>query len=528
MCKEGNKKVVEKPGNVEEILESLGGFGKFQFLILFLLLCMEIPCAFLIFVPVFIGVSPPEWLCDNETILTADVCSCPGIVSPIDPDATIVTEWGLICGSSWVSDTIVSLQMSGMLIGNIYISQLSDWYGRRYCFLGITLQMALGSILTAASPNPYVYAFARFLCGSSFSGFLSLNAIYSMEFLTPNWRPVASAVSPVGVAIMILGLLGYLIRPWRSLVYATCIPFIGIIFIFPFITESPRWLLRNNKIDEAYKVFARMAKTNGKEPVDFETLRKIAEKERPFSDKAPEDVVVQRFSYLEFYRNPSLRKTTLCLQGIWFTWGLVYFGIGFNIKNLAGSPYLNMVYMGLMDSLAYPTSFFVNNKIGRRKSMVAFMTLVAFFLVGIAIVQLTLDRAESGVIIAALCFLAKYGTAGARSAARTLTGESYPTAIRVMGIGFSGGTASLGGALAPQLAYLGTYWPSVPFFGFAIISVGGSLVSFLLAETNGRPLEEEVKEDKIKIKLGQDIVHVMSPSLSSVITVEDSEGSKSI
>ncbi|CAG7826475.1 unnamed protein product [Allacma fusca] len=106
-----------------------------------------------------------------------------------------------------------------------------------------------------------------------------------MEFLTPNFRRVASAVSPIGEAIMLLGLLGYFIRPWRSLVWAKCIPFLGLFFVFPFLPESPRWLLRNNKIEDAHKILARMAKTNGKEPIDLETLREIAEKERSASSK---------------------------------------------------------------------------------------------------------------------------------------------------------------------------------------------------------------------------------------------------
>ncbi|CAG7727847.1 unnamed protein product, partial [Allacma fusca] len=408
MIKEKNKNTPQKPENMDQVLEILGGFGKFQYLILVLILSMEIPCAFLMFVPIFIGVSPPEWLCDNDTVSIAETCSCQGTVSAIDPEATVVTEWNLICGSSWVPDAVVS-----------------DWYGRKYSFLGISAQMAFGSVLTAAAPNPYVYALARFICGSSFSGFLGLTAVYTMEFLTPNFRPVASA------------------------------PRLGNLYSVPgFLPESPRWLLRNNKIEEAHKILVRMAKTNGKEPIDLETIREIAEKERAASSKDPEDTSVKRFSYLEFYQNSTLRKTTLCLQGIWFSWSMVYYGIGYYIKNLAGNPYMNMVYMGLTDATGYPTSFFFNNWLGRRRSLVVFMTLAAVALVAVPVIQLILDvnNPGLGLAIAGLCFLAKYGSAGARCAGRTLTGESYPTAIRTMGLAFSGSTSPLAAIVAPQMA----------------------------------------------------------------------------
>jgi len=41
--------------NVEDILQNLGGFGKFQVLILVLILSLEIPTAFVIFSPIFTG-----------------------------------------------------------------------------------------------------------------------------------------------------------------------------------------------------------------------------------------------------------------------------------------------------------------------------------------------------------------------------------------------------------------------------------------------------------------------------------------
>lgn len=52
--------------------------------------------------------------------------------------------------------------------------------------------------------------------------------------------------------------------------------------------------------------------------------------------------------------------------------------------------------------------------------------------------------------------LGKLGVAGARSAIRTLTVESYPVHIRTMGFGMARIAAALGGISAPQLAYLGT------------------------------------------------------------------------
>ncbi|CAG7832469.1 unnamed protein product [Allacma fusca] len=487
----GKERDLAKPviNNVEDVLDSLGGFGRFQFMILVLVLFLEIPIAFVVFVPVFIGAAPSEWLCDTRVISRFEACSCNGTLSALDPDMSVVSEWNLVCEASWVADTVVSFQMAGMVVGNLFVTQLADWYGRRYCFLGITIEVILGSVLTALAPNPYVYAIARFMCGAGFCGFLSISAIYAMEFLTPQYRVLAS-VGPFGEGIMLLGLVAYLIRPWRSLVWVTILPFFAIAAIFPFIPESPRWLLRNQRIEECSKSLNYIARVNGKEPIDVVTLKHLAQKESSTTNQA-EDGQVKRTSYIEFFKDPELRKTALILQGIWFSWGVVYFGLSYNIKNMAGSPYLNIMYMGLADALGYPSAVLLNKFVGRRQALVSFMTLAAIFLVSIAILQLTADLSGKEYVVAILCLIGKFGTAGARTSARTLTGESFPTSVRTMGLGIAGVTGSIGAAVSPQLAYIGTNYPSVPFFVFALISVLGSVVSFLLKETSGEPMREE-------------------------------------
>ncbi|CAG7826936.1 unnamed protein product, partial [Allacma fusca] len=78
------------PINFDEVLESLGGFGRFQFVTLFLLLVLEIPVAFISFVPIFTGASPKFWLCNGEIIPAKDACSCNGT---LDSEGTsIVSE----------------------------------------------------------------------------------------------------------------------------------------------------------------------------------------------------------------------------------------------------------------------------------------------------------------------------------------------------------------------------------------------------------------------------------------------------
>lgn len=113
-----------------------GGFGPFQVSILVLLLVLEVPTAFVTFIPIFVGKVPQTWLCQNgsssnRTMSLAEICSqCQGNRVPLPGglmEESIVGEWGLICGKEWVFDFVTSIQMLGMFFGSIFGSQFADW-----------------------------------------------------------------------------------------------------------------------------------------------------------------------------------------------------------------------------------------------------------------------------------------------------------------------------------------------------------------------------------------------------------------
>ncbi|OXA44164.1 solute carrier family 22 member 15-like [Folsomia candida] len=488
----------KKTKGFEEVLEDCGGFGKFQFIVLVALLLPEIPAAFVAFAPVFVGRSIANWSCvvdGNGTVdevFTGAMCDCPGTLLLSD-ESSIVAEWGLVCQHSWVSDFITSVQMLGMLIGSLFSSQISDWYGRKWVYIGVCGLMAFGQGLSSLAPNPVVYAVARFFAGAGISGFMGMSTIYPLEFMTPNYRLLIGSVGPWGEGIMLFALLAYYVAPWRSLLFYSALPFIFVIVVVPFIPESPRYLLRQGRVEEAVQVVRKIQSVNhGRnhhhDLITFQTLDAISREEAALSGSGSNG----RFSYVDFFRDAQLRRKTLLLMGIWFSWSIVYFGISYNIKNLRGDAYLNVALMGLSDALGYPAALLINNKLGRRKSLVIFMSLGACFLVLLAGLELSFGTLMDPGFVAFLTLSGKFGVAGARSAARMLTGESFPTSIRTMGYGISGVTAGVGGIFSPQIAYFGAlWWGPLPFVTFAVISVGGSLLSLLLPETAGKLLSVE-------------------------------------
>jgi hypothetical protein len=124
-----------------------------------------------------------------------------------------------------------------------------------------------------------------------------------------------------------------------------------------FLPESPRWLLRNKRIEEAEGVLRYIARVNGKKPRGLEILKEIAEQEGGGSS---ENTV--RYSYLDLFRRKEVRGKTIIFVGIWFCWAFTYFGLSYNIRNFGIDPYLMTVLMGAADCIGFRAALLINNR----------------------------------------------------------------------------------------------------------------------------------------------------------------------
>ena len=155
--------------------------------------------------------------------------------------------------------------------------------------------------------------------------------------------------------------------------------------------------------------------------------------------------------------------------------------------------------------------------------MSIFLTLagsgIALLLTGI--LQLCTKMEDHELIMIALYILGKFGTSVARSSVRTLTGESYPTAVRTMGVGVASITACLGGFLGTEVILARNYWPPLPYFAFGIISILGPMAGFLMEETTGKPLADEVVSvERASIKYKAGIVNNAGPATDVTTAIE--------
>jgi len=214
------------------------------------------------------------------------------------------------------------------------------------------------------------------------------------------------------------------------------------------ILESPRWLLVRSKTNEAYKVFAAVAKRNGKPPPSMEKIERL---QRTMLKEAASQVHgIQAVKMIIANRTLFLHVAieTLCNA----TCAIVYYGVSFNTKNLSGDPYWNMFYLGLADAIAMPALVIFNDWLGRRKTFTIYMMTGTGFIV--VLVALLLSGVNAPVTSMVLALGAKCGILTCWGALTVIMFETAPTNLRSTCGGFIFFMGYVAAILAPQLFLL--------------------------------------------------------------------------
>ncbi|CAG7726455.1 unnamed protein product, partial [Allacma fusca] len=256
-------------------------------------------------------------------------------------------------------------------------------------------------------------------------------------------------------------------------------------FVLRFVPETPRWLLCKERTADAEKCFRQIAKMNGKPPLDasvVESLQKSVLGERKTENTS------SVYSW-EIFTNPDLRIKLLLFVFGWFTVSFVYYSMCFNTKNLSGDPYLNVLYMGLVDLTAWPSGVLFNNWLGRKKTFAGYLLFASMFLVAKITVKQVMGFQGHQEIVSIVSYFARFGVGGTWGVMTCFAAESFPTTCRTTAMGICGLSAYIGGMMAPQVVYLGTLLPSAPGFIFAGLTLATACSVYFLTETNRKPLE---------------------------------------
>jgi MFS transporter, putative metabolite:H+ symporter len=411
--------------------------------------------------------------------------------------AFILKEWNITYGQSALIFVSAGL---GAVPGAFFWGWMGDRIGRRTVFILTALNVALATGIMyftpgqdALIPGWIFLAFFRFFVGFGNAGMIAVDIPLVQEFVPSSKRGWVSGLTttllPAG---NVLGALsGAFLAPligWRGLFLVGLTPALLVLMIRYWVPESPRYLMRMGRYEEARKSLAWALQCD---PQEIELPTTIQEEEKT------------RWRELFRYPRSMAAACTIALSqtggvGI-LMWITVLFVMVLKITP-AEASYL-MIWVGLLGIVGRLVASWMSDALGRRASG---------FLIGMGgAISMALAGYWYDVYIGTLSvfFLlimiqrffgdASYAIIGPYIA------EVWPNRLRASGMGFSYGIGNLGKIIGPLgLALIvgssdyvspkvvpAALFPALLFLAFWY---GQAALMFLVLgfETRGRSIEE--------------------------------------
>ncbi len=329
----------------------------------------------------------------------------------------------------------------GMLIGAFVFGRLADRIGRRPVLMMAVVIDACAGVASAFAPEFAWLLVLRFITGIGVGGTLPVDYTMMAEFLPSDrrgrWLVLLEsfwAVGTIFLAILALVAVSWDNDAWRVIFFVTGIPaLIGVVLRF-YIPESPMFLNRNGKSDQARQVLERVAKVNGNT-----TLIPPLQPEKQ-----------ERKSLFSLF-SAGLRRRSLALFLAWALISIAYYGVFVYLPvklSSEGFAFMRgqvfLVVLALVQLPGFALSAYGVERWGRKPTLIGFLLLSA---VGCMLYSL----GSSPFVVIGSTLLMSFSLLGTWGALYAFTPEVYPTDLRASGMGMAGAVARFGGLFAPAI-----------------------------------------------------------------------------
>ncbi|GMH42232.1 hypothetical protein BSKO_10151 [Bryopsis sp. KO-2023] len=471
---------------LEEAINSLG-MGLFQFLLM-----------------VYVGFA---WMSDAMEMM---------LLSFLGP--AVRCEWDLTDNEK---SAISSVVFVGMLFGAYIWGAVSDALGRKVGFTATATMTALAGFGSALSPNYAALLIFRSLVGFGLGGIPVAFGIF-MEFVPSKRRGrlsilmqcawVIGAMTEAALAWAILPTLG-----WRALLMFSTAPLVLLLVLFPFLPESPRFLVNKGRIEEAEVILARIARINRKtlppgRLVGPKLIQDNTEVRKSISTRLA-SILSGMISELKRTYCKKYLRTSVILHTSWFTNAFAYYGLvllatelhsqekgecnGRVAVPISGKDYEDILITTSAEGVGNLVGILIIDLIGRIKSMALSMGVCSFALIPLLAFRLSAHGAT------AFLFIARGSSLLSFSVLYAYTAEYYPTSMRSFSLGLSNVWSRLGGLVAPFVAVSmvdGGHKSAAEVMLIALCGITAIATMFLQTETTGQALAED-EEDKEEEKI---------------------------
>ncbi|XP_050068839.1 organic cation transporter protein [Anopheles maculipalpis] len=509
--------------------ELIGDYGKWQFVMTFLLSLFQVPNTFHIYSPTFQAADKSFWcrrpshLADvpidrwrnvsgalencrmlnyDWNALTSAQLSMSNFSLPKNLTDTVAcsawefdihdnlgntwsSEWNLVCDKEYLKNVAEMFFLAGVATGGITSGVLSDKFGRKMMlFISAVLQSIFGLALYFADSFEF-YLVLRALLGIVSVSVTYAGLILAIEYVDGKWRTIAGMYNlfPLPVSYIMISGIAYLTQDYRNLQLCIGLPGVFLCLLWFVLPESPRWLLCKGRITEVKEVIRKAAAFN-KRPLP-DNLDKLL--------KPPVDEEETAAGVCELFRSKYLRLVTFCFLCIWFTMNLVYYGLVLNMNSFGGNIYLNSALAGLVEIPAIALAMYIINRTGKK-----WLFCATFFAAALACLCAAIVEGKPELLAMKITFvmIGKFTISAGNTIMPVYTAELYPTAIRNVGVGACNLAAGFALILTPYLSMLTKIEDHLLMTLLTAWCIFGAIVIIFLPEAMQHHEHEEHDEDK--------------------------------
>ncbi|KAL2937706.1 putative polyol transporter 4 [Bienertia sinuspersici] len=392
------------------------------------------------------------------------------------------------------------------LIGSLAGGRISDAIGRKWTMAIGAIIFQLGALIMTIAHSFEILMIGRLLSGIGIGLGATIMGVYIAEISPAISRGFLTTFPEIFINLGIL--LGYVSNyafsslpsniNWRVMLALGILPSVVIGFALFVIPESPRWLVLQDRVEEAKSILLR---TIGDEKEVEERLNDILQT----ASKAKSNNLVEKPVWHEILRpNPIVYKMLAagvglqCFQQITGIDALVYYsptilksaGIQDNSQLLAAT-----VAVGVTKTAAILVALLLIDRIGR-KPLLYTSTIgmtVCLFCITLSLPLMGKGEVGIGLAILLICGDVAFFSVGIGPICWVLTSEIYPLRLRAQAaaVGFAANRVCSG---IVSLSFLSVSSAiSVPgtFMMFAVFSaLSVVFVHKIIPETKGKTLEE--------------------------------------
>ncbi|EHI97086.1 sugar transporter [Clostridium sp. DL-VIII] len=396
---------------------------------------------------------------------------------------------------SWQQGWVVSSVLLGAILGSAIIGPMSDKYGRKKLILLSSIIFLLGALGSAFSPEFWTLILSRIVLGIAVGASSALIPTYLAELSPADKRGSMSSLFQLMVMTGIL--LAYVTNytfsnvysGWRLMLGFAAIPaavlFLGAIIL----PESPRFLVKDKRFDEAKSVLAKMNGYNENAVKnELAEIKKQAEiKSGGIKELFGEFVhpaLVIGFG-LAIFQQIMGCNTVLYYAPTIFT------NVGFGVE----AALLAHIGIGIFDVIVTIIAVMIMDKVDRKK-----MLIYGAIGMGLSLMVMSLSMKFSNgsftasiICVVALTVYIAFFSATWGPVMWVMIGEVFPLNIRGLGNSFS----SVVNWTANMMVSL-TFPSLLNYFGTGSLFIGYGIVCFIsiwfvsskVFETRNRSLEE--------------------------------------